>query len=298
MHLPLAVWLSKHPWQAAILAACLGVLSLQGAILFVVPASAIPVLLTLERGSRIGGNVMLAVSAAMIGCLMWYQQPVWFAITYALVLFALPMMLADLLRRTSSLNLVFQLTLIAALVALALVYVLLPQPTAFWEQFLGRAFEALSQSGIQFDESLVPQLARTLWGAMVAVLLLTVLNSLFLARWWQSLIHSQGAFGFEFRRLSAGVILGVLLVVISIVALVTDLASVDSMAWVAMLGLALQGLAGAHRRKAEGRLPRGWLIVIYVMLMVPFFSFVTVALLAGWGLADFWRNMRNTSLQA
>lgn len=298
MHLPLAVWLSKHPWQAAILAACLGVLSLQGAVLFVVPASAIPVLLTLEHGPRIGGNVMLAVSAVMIGCLMWYQQPVWFAITYALVLFALPMMLADLLRRTGSMNLVFQLTLVAALVTLALVYVLLPQPNVFWEQFLGRAFDALSQSGIQFDESLVPQLARTLWGAMVAVLLLTVLNSLFLARWWQSLIHSQGAFGFEFRRLSAGVILGVVLVAISVVALVADFASVDCMAWVAMLGLALQGLASAHRRKAEGRLPRGWLIVIYVMLMVPFFSFVTVALLAGWGLADVWRYMRNSGLQA
>jgi len=131
MHLPLAVWLSKHPWQAAILAACLGVLSLQGAVLFVVPASAIPVLLTLEHGPRIGGNVMLAVSAVMIGCLMWYQQPVWFAITYALVLFALPMMLADLLRRTGSMNLVFQLTLVAALVTLALVYVLLPQPNVF-----------------------------------------------------------------------------------------------------------------------------------------------------------------------
>ena len=298
MHLPLAVWLSKHPWQAAILAACLGVLSLQGAVLFVVPASAIPVLLTLEHGPRIGGNVMLAVSSVMIGCLMWYQQPVWFAITYALVLFALPMMLADLLRRTGSMNLVFQLTLVAALVTLALVYVLLPQPNVFWEQFLGRAFDALSQSGIQFDESLVPQLARTLWGAMVAVLLLTVLNSLFLARWWQSLIHSQGAFGFEFRRLSAGVILGLVLVAISVVALMADFASVDCMAWVAMLGLALQGLASAHRRKAEGRLPRGWLIVIYVMLMVPFFSFVTVALLAGWGLADVWRYMRNSGLQA
>jgi len=64
------------------------------------------------------------------------------------------------------------------------------------------------------------------------------------------------------------------------------------MAWVAVMGLALQGLATAHRRKAEGQLQRGWLVAIYVMLIVPLFSFVTVALLAGWGLADFWRRMR------
>jgi len=296
MHLSLAVWFTKYPWQAAVIAVCLGVLSLQGAVLFVVVASAIPVLITLEHGSRVGGNVMLAVSAAMVGCLMWYQQPVWFAITYALVLFVLPMMLADLLRRTGSLNLVFQLGLLIALTSIAMIYVLVPEPTLFWEQFLGRAFEALSQSGIQFDESLVPQLARTLWGAMVAVLLLTVLSSVFLGRWWQSRVHAPGAFGQEFRGLGSGVILGVILLVISIVALFADIRWIDCMAWVTMLGLALQGLACAHRRKADGRMPRGWLIVIYVMLMVPFFSFVTVALLAGWGLADFWRNMRSADL--
>lgn len=297
MHLLLANWLTRHPWQAAVLAGCLGVLSLQGAVLFVVLASAVPVLMTLEHGPRTGGNLMLAVSAAMIGCLMWYQQSAGFALCYALVLFGLPMLLAELMRRTGSLNFVFQLTLLVALIVIASVFMLVPKPGEFWEGFLGRAFDALSQSGIQLDSALVPQLARTLWGAMVAVLLMAILSILFLARWWQSLIHEAGAFGREFRELRTGMVLGVVLVLISVAALFADQAWLDSMAWVAMLGLALQGLASAHRRKAEGQLPRGWLMVIYVMLMVPIFSFITVALLAGWGLADFWRNMRITSLR-
>ena len=296
MHSSLAVWFTKHPWQATFVAACLGVLSLQGAVLLVVLASAIPVLVTLERGSRLGGNAMLTVSAAMIGCLMWYQQATWIAMTYALVLFVLPMMLADLLRRTASLNLVFQLSLLIALTSIALVHVLLPEPTLFWVQFLGEAFKALSESGIQFDDTLVPELARILWGAMVAVLLLTVLGAVFLGRWWQSLLHSPGAFGKEFRGLASGVILGVMLLVISVLALVSDFAWADSMAWVAVLGLALLGLAGAHRRKAQGRFTGGWLVLIYVMLLLPFFSFVTVALLAGLGLADFWKNTRSADL--
>jgi hypothetical protein len=229
---------------------------------------------------------------------MWFQQASWFALAYAALLFVLPVLLAELLRRSGSLNLVFQLSISVGLLAVGLIYLLVPQPAALWEQFLLKAFATLSQSGIQLDASLAPQLARSLWGALVAMVLLAVLSAVFLARWWQSLIHAPGAFGHEFRELRSGVALGVVLVVIAVTSLLADLAWLDCMAWVAMLGLALQGLASAHRRKAEGQLQRGWLVAIYVMLIVPLFSFVTVALLAGWGLADFWRRMRITALRA
>jgi hypothetical protein len=33
-------------------------------------------------------------------------------------------------------------------------------------------------------------------------------------------------------------------------------------------------------------------VAIYVFLIMPFFSFVAVSVLAGWGLADNWRRMR------
>ncbi|MGE0188859.1 MAG: hypothetical protein AB7F79_06405 [Steroidobacteraceae bacterium] len=297
MHRSLAAWLIENPWQAAVVAACLGMLSLQGAMAFVIFASAIPVLITLEQGPRVGGNVVLAIGVAVTGALMWYQQALWLALSYTLVLFGLPTLLGELLRRSGSLNLVFQLGLVLALLAVAMVFLFVPQPNALWEQVLGSAFVAISQSGIQLDATLVPQLARTMWGAMVAILLLAILSTVFLARWWQSLIHEPGAFGREFVELRSGVTLGVMLVLIVLAALFTHLSWLDCMAWIAMLGLALQGLASAHRRKVEGQLPRGWLVAIYVMMIVPLFSFVTVALLAGWGLADFWRRLRITSLR-
>jgi hypothetical protein len=272
--------------------ACLAVLSLQGAALFVVLASAVPVLVILERGPQAGINVMLSGCVAIVGMLLWYQQPLWFALAYAAALFGLPLLMGELLRRFGSLNLVYQLTLMLALVAIGLVFALLPAPIAIWAQLLKQAFAALNTAGFAMDATLIDRLAQTMWGAFVAVLVLANLSAVLLARWWQSLLHQPGAFGREFRDLRSGVVLGTLLIVIAVSALWLTFAWLDSMAWVAMMGLALQGLAAAHRRKAEGHLQRGWLVAIYVMLIVPLFSFITVALLAGWGLADFWRRMR------
>lgn len=286
-----AAWLAEHPWQAALVAAGLGVLSLQGAALFVVLASAVPVLVLLERGPQAGINVMLAGCAAVIGTLLWFQQPIWFGLAYAAIVFGLPVLSGELLRRHGSLNLVFQVTLLLALIFVGLVFACLPQPTAIWEQLLKQAFDALVQAGFEIDATLIGRLAQTMWGAFVAVLVVANLSAVLLARWWQSQLHAPGEFGREFRELRTGVVLGTLLIMISITAFIADFAWLDSMAWVAMLGLALQGLAAAHRRKAEGHLQRGWLVAIYVMLIVPLFSFITVALLAGWGLADFWRRM-------
>ncbi len=292
-----AAWLVGHPWRAAIVAACLGVLSLQGAVVFVVLASTVPVLVILERGSQAGVNVMLAGSAAVIATLAWFEQPIWFGLVYAAAVFGVPTLLGELLRRFGSLNLVFQLTLVLALLVLGLVFVVLAEPTAVWEQLLKQAFEALTQAGLQMDSTLIGRLAQTMWGAFTAMLVLANLCAVLLARWWQSLLHTPGAFGLEFRELRSGVVLGTLLIMISVAALIVDAAWLDSMAWVAMMGLAFQGLAVAHRRKAEGQLQRGWLVAIYVMLIVPLFSFITVALLAGWGLADFWRRMRISAVR-
>jgi hypothetical protein len=257
-------------------------MSLQGAALFVVLASAVPVLVMLERGAQAAVNVMLTAAVAVVGTLLWFQQPLWFGVGYAALVFGLPLLLGGVLRRYGSLNLVFQLTLIVSLLGLGLVFVVIPEPTLIWVKLLNQAFAALSQAGFEMDATLVDRLAQTMWGAFVSVLVLANISAVFLARWWQSLLHAPGAFGSEFRELRSGMAVGGLLVILVVSSLFIDSAWLNSMAWVAMMGLALQGLAAAHRRKAEGQIQRGWLVASYG-LIVPLFSFIT-ALLAGLGL--------------
>jgi len=298
MYRALAAWLTERPWRAAVVAACFGLFSLQSAMLFGALASAVPVLVLLERGGLAGTNVLLAGSVSVIGTLLYFGQSIWVALSYAVFLFGLPTLMGELLRRSGSLTFVFQLTVLISVAVLCGIYALVPAPAAIWEQLMRQAFNTLAQAGIPMDEKLIAPLARTLWGAVIAVLAFSSLGSVFLARWCQALLHAPGAFGGEFQQLRTGIVLGTVLVAVTIGSFVTDIALLDSLAWVAIMALGLQGLATAHRTKAEGHLQRGWLVAIYVLLIVPLSMFVTVALLAAWGLADHWRRMRLGALRS
>jgi hypothetical protein len=292
MHRALAAWFVEHPWRTAVVTACLSVLLLLGAIPLVILVGAIPALVMLEHGPRAGFNVMLAGSAAVIGTAIGFQQSPWYGLAYAAILFVVPVLFSELLRRYGSLNLVFQGILLLALFTIGLVFVVLPHPTDIWQTPLTQSLEMLQRAQIKVDAALFDYWVRSMWGAVVALLVLVSFGAVLLARWWQSLIHAPGEFGKEFRALSAGVVLTSVLAAVCVISLFTDFAWLDSLAQVAVMGLALQGLAVAHRRKAEGRLRQGWLVTIYVLLVATLSSSVTVALLAVWGLVDFWRRMR------
>lgn len=301
MHLSLAVWLSKHPWQAAILTACFGVFSFVLPPLVIVPIATIA-LITLEHGYFQGGKVMIISGSAMIALLslMWPESDaIKYGIGYVTIILIFPLLLSDLLRRTGSLNLVFQLLLLSGFVSIALVYVLLPNPSALWESSINQAYDLLIKNGVKVDKSLAQMWVGRFWGVVVSGITFLVLCGVFLGRWWQALIHSQGSFGREFRRLSSGVVLGSLQFVLLSVAFFTDNEWINNMSRVALLGLALQGLAAAHRSKADGLLPIGLLRVIYILLLLPTkypISDITVLILACWGFAVFWKRMRSTGL--
>jgi hypothetical protein len=76
--------------------------------------------------------------------------------------------------------------------------------------------------------------------------------------------------------------------VLFVLALALDSPMIDSLAWVALAGLSFQGLAAAHRGKAVGRLSQGWLAAIYVLLLMPLSTSITVFVLAVWGFTDNW----------
>jgi hypothetical protein len=112
------------------------------------------------------------------------------------------------------------------------------------------------------------------------------------------LLQAPGEFGAEFRQLRLGQVLGIATTVLFVLALWLESAWVDSLAWVALAGLAFQGLAAAHRGKARGRLNRGWLAAIYVLLLMPLSTSVTVLALAIWGFADNWLRPRTVGVDA
>jgi hypothetical protein len=199
--------------------------------------------------------------------------------------------LATVWRRTGSPNLCFQVAVLATALALAIVHLVLPDPSAVWVERLTELMQSMAEAGLKVQgdvKTLVQVWAQTMWGALAAMTLAAILLSLFLGRWWSTLLERPGEFGAEYRQLRLGRVLGVGVTVLFVLALALDSPMIDSLAWVGLAGLSFQGLAAAHRGKALGRLNQGWLAAIYVLLLMPLSTSITVFVLAVWGFTDNW----------
>ena len=293
MHRSFAAWLLGSsgrlalPWRAALVTACFGALSPLGLSPFAVFAGAIPVLFLLKRNVA-GALAIIAVAAsAQATVLLSARQPFSLTLLFIALMYLVPAGLAAVLIRYGSLNFCFQLAVLAGALVLVGVHAVLAEPAAVWERALHEMVNSLSAAGIKVDEgAVVSSLAHSMWGSCVALWLLTALSALFVGRWWQSLLESPGGFGREYRELHVGVILGIAATAILAGALLTNWPVIDACAWVAMTALAFQGLAAAHRCKVNGRLTRGWLAAVYVLLIIPLSAFVMVLVLAAWGFVD------------
>ncbi len=298
MHRRFAAWLVGQPWRAFFIGACLAALSPEGFSPLAVIAAAAAVLVTLygdAPGTVTRGVTIAVVSFAIAtGILLSVGQPLTIAAGLAVLTFLLPAGLAVLLRRFGSLTLSFQLAVLLLYGLMLAVYLVLDDPSAVWEELLREAVRKLNESGmvLKNPEELIPGFARTMWGAYAALAMLGALSALFLGRWWQSLLESPGGFGEEYRSLKLGRVLGIVSTGIVAAAAFLDVEVIDCLAWVAVSALAYQGLAAAHRRKASSQMGQGALVAIYVFLLVPLSAFIMVTLLAAWGAADNWRQLK------
>lgn len=290
MHRAIAAWLTERPWRAAVAAAFCGALSLQMLMPFMVLAGAIPVLVALRIDSKLALAVAATAAAAAVWVVLQVAPAAGIVAGLVMLIFS-PVLLGLLLKRSGSLNLCFQLAVAGIAAALLVVHLVLPDPAAVWVDLLKRVLESMAAAGLTITgdtDAMIAIWARTMWGALAALSLSMVLGSLFLGAWWQTLLDSPGRFGAEYRRLRLGRVLGAGVTLLFVAAFWSDSALLASLAWVAFTALSFQGLAAAHRSKAGGRLNRGWLAAIYVLLIVPLSMSVTVLVLAIWGFADNW----------
>lgn len=294
----IAAWLVARPWRAAVGSAALGALSPQIFSPFAVVAGAIPVLVDLRQGFGISLGVAAIGAAVAFFVLNSLDMPLLGALASVAVLFFAPTLLAEMLRRTGSLNLCFQVSVLVLALCVILVHTVMQDPVGFWVEPITTIIDSLVRAGVQMrqdSETVVAALSRVMWGLLASVTLISVLSSLFLGRWWQSQLEAPGSFGPEYQQLRVGLVLGVAAIALITASLWIESALLHGLVWVMATALFLQGLAAAHRSKARGRLSRGWLIALYVACMLPVSSLITVPLVVAWGFADNWVRTRPQS---
>ncbi|HWK51524.1 MAG TPA: hypothetical protein VNR40_16630 [Steroidobacter sp.] len=276
-----------------------GALSPQLPLPFLVIAGAIAVLVALRFDLRYAVGMAFTAGAAASWVVLSVARPGgWLFFAIGLLFFG-PMLLGWLMRQSGSLNLAFQVALLSMALLLIVLFAVLPDPVGMWREQIELVWVSMAKAGLQIEgdrDVIIAAWSRTMWGALAALALATVFGAALLGRWWQSLLDTPGSFGAEYRQLRLGRALGIATTVLFIVALLTDSALVASLAWVAFAALAFQGLAAAHRSKAVGRLDRGWLVAIYVLLIVLPVTSIVVFMLAIWGFADNWLRPRTQNV--
>jgi len=254
-------------------------------------------LATLKNGPRegalvVGGSTLLAgfFSLVMIGNV---------APTGAFIVMSwLPAwLLAWLLLRWQQQGLVLIGAAVMGMLAVLTAHLAIDDPAAWWLAIMRVLFEpALLEAApnqVQLDSILrqwAPFMTQYFGAATASGVLLTT----FLARHWHSILDNPGGFGEEFRAIRVG--RGALLV--AVVLTVTGLmlrdevgAVIADLAGPVAAMLVFLGLAVGHGLIKLRKLGYGWLVAIYVLLLVP--PHLAATGLSMLGLLDGWMDFRS-----
>ena len=287
---PIAAWLVARPLHAVLGLAL--TLLLPFAQVF---SGATMTMIVLQQGwqlSMLQGLLaagLVAVMAAVTGA------PVVMILVNA-VIFWLPASLAALLvRRSRSLTLTLQVTGIIALVGTLMMYIVLPDPTAFWKQTLTEVAAAFADRGFDQQANLLLEQQDVIAPQMTVLFVLTTwsLIALVLAFGYglfQALPDNRGKFG-RFCDLDFGRVLALVMVVASVLALLINAEWASGFAFVAFTIFWIQGLSVLHWLHTDGPLPIAVLVVVYVML--PVLNAVLIMGLAVLGYTDAWFDLRS-----
>ncbi len=250
-------------------------------------------LVTLRLGALQGLSLALVASAALGVMGVAGTGLVWPLVIGAWILWLPVWAFSVLLRSSRSLALSLQAVVATGLLLIVVAYAVLGQPAQWWaprlDTLLGPAFAA---QGLD-TASYFPLLARWMTALSVAAVLFGALLSLLLARSWQAGLYNPGGFGAEFRDLRLGRSLaGMSLAMVLTATILNDGVAMllADMTVVLLVVYLLQGLAVVHALVHIKQAHRGWLIGLYVVLLLAAPEMMPVVALLGW--MDAWIDVR------
>lgn len=204
------------------------------------------------------------------------------------------MLMALLLTASRSLTLALQVSAILAVIAMLAFFSLAGNPVDFWTTFLNALVNAWREAGLneQADRvaPVVDALAEhmTVWVAFASWALSAVMLLLGYALYQQKPGDKRN-FG-RFRDLDFGRVIALVMAVTSVVAVLTGVAWLQSIAFLLFAIFSLQGIAIVHWLHANGVVPVFVVVLMYGTMLV--LSPIVVTAMAVLGYIDAWFGLR------
>ena len=285
----LAGWLVARPQNA--------VLGLAATLLLPAPqltSGVIMVLLVLAQGSRLAVIEAMAAAALLVVVSLLFGVSIASIVTLMAGTWVPVLLLALLLKRTRSLALTMQVTVIAAVVAMVGFYLVVTDPVAFWQPYLTAMADFARQNSLELNTELLNAEVMTV-SATLAFWMLYVTGLLLGYGLSNGLPGQAGRYGW-FRDLSFGRVIASIMAVASLLALVVDVTWIQNVAFVLFVVFWLQGLAIVHWMHAQQMLPVGAVAAVYVLL--PFLQVLLITGLGILGYMDAWFEFRRRMKKA
>jgi len=242
-----------------------------------------------EAAKVVGGSI---VATAVLGGLLLGNPMA--PLAFLLVLWLPLVVTAWSLRRTADLA---RSLLLAGLFGVMVVFGFhagVDDPAGWWRELLYRMVEQTTAEQQEVLRPLLDDMAGLMTGMVAAAATFGVALSLFLARWWQAALYNPGGFRSEFHALRLGrAATGVTLVLLLAAWMqLPGLAMLTDLLPLALLLHLLQGVALVHGLVARTGANVGWLVAMYVMLLLPMVMTQIALTLAVAGMVDNWMDFR------
>lgn len=250
-------------------------------------------LITLRKGAALGYQTMLFALLILLLFSLVAGMPYQLAIGYALGIWLPVSICAVVLRWTESQGITLMTAGILAMVFIVSMYLLLQDVAGWWLEW----FEVMLEKNVpqqelaRYQEALEP--AAALFNAIISVgVMLNIMMSVLLARWWQSRLFNAGAFREEFFALRLP---SLILPVSGLVVLLTFVTEqplqgmIRDILFIMIFMYLVQGVSAVHRVVEKYGLSSGWLVMMYCMLLlIPQIGILIACL----GMTDVYINWR------
>ncbi len=298
----LASFIMRRPLNAVLVASVFAVLSIVIPPFSLLSGAAVS-LVVLRLGIGMGIKVMLGAGLvvaiiAFVGTGGTASAIAGFVLMAMAVTWLPLLLLSWVLYETRSLSITMIVAAILAMVAVVVMYLLVGDTSLWWRQALDKTF-AMTAAGTNLPLSpedlgrALDALSQVMTGLLGATVLLSLIGSVFLARWWQSLLYNRGGFRGEFLALRLDYRLSI------IVLLVLSLMLITNGIWGQLAGdllivlLALYMLVGLALVHSLVALTGAHVAILFALyLLLAFLLPQMMIFLAAAGYIDSWLDLR------
>ena len=285
----LGAYILRGPLQAITVTSVLTMLSLLLPFLAYLLSGVSPSLVTLRHGPIAGLQVIIGSLVVIAVFAYLTNMSPQISTAFALGVWVPLWLCANILRRTESQG---RLVLAAGACGagyILIMHLIIVDVSQWWETWLDHWItQALPAGQVEQYREVLTSAAPIMNAMMAAGLVISLVLTILIARWWQALLGNPGGFRKEFHalHLPKGLLIAVLAGLVMMVVGKSNPGSpaLDMLIVLVFLYL-FQGLAMIHRTVAAKSLSQAWLVAIYALLLVvP----QTVLLLACLGMVDSW----------